>query len=84
MFWNIILDDLFDVELPSGCYIQALADDIFLIAENKNVHILELNINSALKRIFEWGRKVKLTFGPEKSQIIPFTGKAKHIKIINQ
>ena len=81
LFWNITLDDLFDVELPSGCYIQAFADDIFLIAENKNVHILELNINSALKRIFEWGRKVKLTFGPEKTQIIPFTSKAKHIKI---
>lgn len=81
LFWNIILDDLLDIRLPQGCHIQAFADDVLLIVKNKNVVDLQSTANKALKAIVEWGEEVKLTFGPNKTQIIAFTPKAKAAKI---
>lgn len=82
LFWNIILDDLFDVALPEGCHIQAFADDVLLIVKNKKSIDLQIAANTALKSICKWGNEVKLTFGPNKTQIIAFTPKAKAAQIV--
>ncbi|XP_072946175.1 uncharacterized protein [Epargyreus clarus] len=81
MFWNLILDDLFDVKLPQGCHMQAFADDVLLIINSKKVGELEVIANKALESIVKWGTEVKLNFGPNKTQIITFTPKAKAAKI---
>ena len=81
LFWNIILDDLFDVPLPIGSHLQAFADDILLIVHDKNIYNLEITANNFLNKIVQWGEKVKLEFGPDKTHVIPFTNKAKNIKI---
>ena len=36
-FWNLILDDLLNIDLPEGCYIQAFADDVFLLVDAVDV-----------------------------------------------
>lgn len=82
LFWNIILDDLFEEKLPDGCHLQAFADDVLLIVNNKKVADLETTANKALKIIFEWGKEAKLSFAPSKTQLIAFTPKAKAAKII--
>lgn len=81
LFWNIILDDLFTVQLPEGCHLQAFADDVLLIVHNRNVHSLQIVINSALNQIIQWGLDAKLNFGPNKTQAIAFTRKSKTVNI---
>ncbi|CAG5057083.1 unnamed protein product [Parnassius apollo] len=77
VLWNIILDELLDARLPAGCHIQAFADDVLLVVTAASVGELESAANLALHHIVEWGRSVKLTFGPTKTKLIAFTPKAK-------
>lgn len=79
--WNLILDDLLLIDLPSGCHLQAYADDILLIAHSKHTENLEKITNTSLKTIAAWGDSVKLKFGPDKTQAITFTRKSKSCKI---
>lgn len=81
LFWNLILDDLFDVPLPEGCHIQAFADDVLLIIDSKKPADLQIAANKALDAIIAWGCEVKLNFGPSKTQAIAFTPKARTVKI---
>ncbi|XP_061382538.1 uncharacterized protein LOC133320015 [Danaus plexippus] len=79
--WNIILDELLEIELPPGCRLQAFADDVLLVASAKTASDLQVNINSALHTITGWGKGVKLSFSPAKTQALAFSAKAKQILI---
>ncbi|XP_061383025.1 uncharacterized protein LOC133320098 [Danaus plexippus] len=79
--WNIILDELLEIELPPGCQLQAFADDVLLVASAKTASDLQVNINSALHTITGWGKGVKLSFSPAKTQALAFSAKAKQILI---
>ncbi len=54
---------------------------MLLIASGDNATELETKTNEALALISEWGRSVKLTFSPTKTQIIAFTPHAKNAQI---
>ncbi|KAI5642076.1 RNase H domain-containing protein [Phthorimaea operculella] len=41
VLWNIILDELLDMQVSSGCHLQAFADDVLLIVTAKDVHDLQ-------------------------------------------
>lgn len=82
VFWNIILDELLDFPVPPGCHLQAYADDVLLVVSSKSIQDLQVSANKALADIVEWGKSVKLTFGPTKTQMISFTPKAKSARII--
>lgn len=79
--WNLILDELLLLNLPKGCYIQAYADDVLLITHSKDINTAETITNTALQQIIDWGKEVKLTFGPTKTQCMAFTRKASKCKI---
>ncbi|CAG5034257.1 unnamed protein product [Parnassius apollo] len=81
VLWNIILDELLDTKLPAGCHIQAFADDVLLVVTAASAGKLESAANLALHHIVEWGRSVKLAFGPTKTKLIAFTPKAKTASI---
>ncbi|CAG5038657.1 unnamed protein product [Parnassius apollo] len=81
VLWNIILDELLDTKLPAGCHIQAFADDVLLVVTAASAGKLESAANLALHHIVEWGRSVKLAFGPTKTKLIAFTLKAKTASI---
>ena len=53
LFWNIALDDIFRLELPSNCYLQAFADDILLIASSTNTANLNSSVTTALNIIHD-------------------------------
>ncbi|XP_052758288.1 uncharacterized protein LOC128202344 [Galleria mellonella] len=74
--WNLILDELLEMELPIGCRLQAYADDVLLVATAKNESKLQEIINTALEQIQEWGLDAKLTFNPVKTQAVAFTTRA--------
>ncbi|XP_072948356.1 uncharacterized protein [Epargyreus clarus] len=76
IFWNIILDELLNSELPPTCHLQAYADDLLLIVSANSVSKIETDANDALKVITEWGRRVKLEFAASKTQAISFSAKA--------
>ena len=80
-FWNLILDELLDLELPEGCYLQAYADDVMLMVDARSTHEVEFKANSALTSIFEWGVAVKLRFSPAKTQAIAFTPGSRNISL---
>ncbi|KAL0891775.1 hypothetical protein ABMA27_015042 [Loxostege sticticalis] len=67
-FWNVILDDLLEQQLPQGCHLQAYADDVLL----------------ALESITSWGESVKLNFGPSKTQMIGFSPTARRASVTHR
>ncbi|XP_045454212.1 uncharacterized protein LOC123663588 [Melitaea cinxia] len=81
ILWNIILDELLELDLPSGCRLQAFADDVLLVAAAGDLATLQNNTNHALHTIVSWGKGVKLTFSPTKTQAIAFSDKARHAHI---
>ena len=80
-FWNIILDDLLNVSLPTGCHIQGYADDVMLLVEGASSSDVELSVNAALDIIHCWGTSFKLTFSPAKTKAIAFTRKSKDVSL---
>ncbi|XP_063897553.1 uncharacterized protein LOC135118736 [Helicoverpa armigera] len=77
----MILDELLDMQLPAGCHMQAFADDVLLIVTADNNEELQSVSNTVLSEISNWGTKVKLNFGPAKTQVIAFTPKAKSVQL---
>ncbi|KAL0818007.1 hypothetical protein ABMA28_008549 [Loxostege sticticalis] len=82
MFWNIILDELLEAELPHGAHIQAFADDVLLVVEAPTAETIQRITNEALQTILDWGREAKLTFGPSKTQAIAFTASSNTAQIV--
>ena len=80
-FWNLILDELLEVRMPSGCHIQAYADDVMLLVEGKSASEIQTTTCEALDIISDWGRQVKLSFSTAKTQAISFTPASKSISI---
>ncbi|RVE51677.1 hypothetical protein evm_003649 [Chilo suppressalis] len=81
-FWNLILDELLSTPLPPGAHIQAFADDVLLIVEGGTGAEVETIASECLNSIGRWGENVKLQFGPQKTQAIAFTAKARQSKIV--
>lgn len=79
--WNIILDELLEIHLPSGCHMQAYADDVVLVVTAENVNRLEELTDTVLQQIVNWGKSVKLEFGASKTQLIAFTPKARTLRV---
>ena len=76
-FWNLVLDDLLEKSLPSGCYIQAFADDVFLLVEGDTAEAANILATNVLFNVLEWGNRNKLTFSPTKTQLITFSPRQK-------
>ena len=72
-FWNLVLDELLNQQLPDGCHIQAFADDVFLLVEGTTAEDASRRSSEALGKILDWGEGVKLKFSPPKTQLITFT-----------
>ena len=77
LLWNIYYDNLLKLQLPTDSYIQAFADDAFLIVTCEDIDICELRANKALEIIAEWGRHNKLHFNPTKTQAMVISRRKK-------
>lgn len=73
LFWNILYDNLLKLNLPAGCYLQAFADDAFLLCESTQLELCEQRTNAALQIISNWGKQNKLIFNPLKTQAMFIT-----------
>nr|XP_027196978.1 uncharacterized protein LOC113791400 [Dermatophagoides pteronyssinus] len=77
LLWNILYDNLLQLRLPNDCYIQAFADDAFLIVSHENLDICENRANKALEKISKWGEDNKIEFNPSKTQAMLVTKRRK-------
>ena len=46
--WNIFINDVFDLSLPSNCHLQAYADDFVLYFDHEDLNVCVQNITIAL------------------------------------
>ncbi|CAK1540866.1 unnamed protein product [Leptosia nina] len=81
VLWNILINKLLNTRFPPGCHLQAFADDVVLLATASDTDTLQRITNTSLDTIFQWGKSVKLEFGPEKTQLIHFSNKAQKTQI---
>lgn len=75
--WNVLLNEIFSLEMPEGVEMFAFADDITVLARNTDPKMLASNLSECLNIVNNWGIRNGLTFGPSKTQFISFT---KHFK----
>lgn len=73
MLWNIVYNDLLMIANENtDTRIIAYADDATLIVWARTQELLQSKIKRALKRVLDWGASVKLSFGPEKTELLYF------------
>ena len=84
--WNILMDSIFEIDLPQGCQIIAFADDLLLLAHDKEPSNLASRTQQAIDSIIEWGNEKQLTFSATKTYIMGFSELARtiNVKINNQ
>ena len=77
-FWNLILNDIFAINLPKGCKLRAFADDISLVVWGKKCLETRNKASEALKMIQDWGLRNGLTFNPGKTQCVAVSRKLRN------
>jgi len=79
-FWNMNFDSLLKLKLKKRCKLKGFADDSQLRIRAKSILELEVNANSSLARIVEWGKQQKLNFNADKTTAVLFTNRLKYEK----
>lgn len=75
--WNILYDDLLEIEMPDGITLIGFADDVAMVACAKNENLLMNNVNTGLLRVVNWMGKKKLDLAPQKTEAVLLTTKRK-------
>ncbi|GBM62344.1 Putative protein in type-1 retrotransposable element R1DM [Araneus ventricosus] len=73
LFWNIVVSTALGLVLPSGCQIQAFADDLILVVRGQSANILAQRCNKAIDILVSWGKKHKLQFNATKTILMPLS-----------
>lgn len=79
-YWNILIDDIFDIPLPKGSRLICFADDCLLMISDKNTYQLKKKANKILRDLVDWTNRNKLNFNPDKSKLMLVTRKLKFKK----
>lgn len=75
--WNILYDDLLEMELPDGASLIGFANDVALVVIAPNEEILMSKANTTLVRIDRWMSSRKLQLAPDKTEAVLLTTKRK-------
>lgn len=73
-FWNLIVNDLLEIDFGPGVHVQAFADDITFLIAAPSCQKAETKASEVLRIVSEWGEKTKLAFSQEKTSIVHFSG----------
>jgi hypothetical protein len=77
-FWNICIDDIFELSEGNDCNIECFADDTIIKIFAKTIEELEIIANNKLRQVFQWSLDNKLTFNVSKSNCVLFTRNLKY------
>ena len=73
LIWNLVMQNILD-EFNSGpVNITGFADDQCITAGGIDANTVTHNLQKAVNRILDWGKRVGLTFNPGKTQYIMLT-----------
>ena len=75
LLWNIVINDVLKINLPSGMKIQAFADDLVISLTGINKSHMEASIQKACDDTINWGKSVHLTFSSQKTELMVFSRK---------
>ncbi|KAL1448625.1 hypothetical protein WDU94_003699 [Cyamophila willieti] len=75
--WNILYDQVLQLDLPENIQLVAFADDLAVVAVAKKERDLENLTNNALEKIQNWMNRKQLEIAPEKSEAVILSGKKK-------
>ncbi|GBN96149.1 Putative protein in type-1 retrotransposable element R1DM [Araneus ventricosus] len=73
LFWNLVAGTALGLVLPSGCQIQAFADDLIIVIRGESKEILTSRCNEAISKIVDWGSAHKLQFNASKTICMPLS-----------
>ncbi len=79
-FWNISIDDVFELSEGPDCEVECFADDTIIKIFAKTSEELELRVNNKLQELNEWSIANKLTFNISKTNCALFTRNLKFKK----
>jgi hypothetical protein len=78
--WNIMFDDLLQIELPENSELQAYCDDTGAIITGNDINKIEEIANQVLEKLQNWGINHKIEFNPNKTKAILFTNRRNYTK----
>jgi len=70
--WNILIEAIFGIRFPFECAVIAYADDLVLVAWNRDTSVAVSNLQAMCDALVQWGISVKLKFNARKSALIIF------------
>lgn len=77
-FWNLVLNDIFKIQLPEGTSLKAFADDLSLMVKDKNPIKARDKVTFSLDLIAAWGKENGLKFNANKTQCLAMTNKIRN------
>jgi hypothetical protein len=79
-FWNVSIDDIFQLNDGEDCVIECFADDTIAMIFAQNSDELERKVNNKLCQLMDWSKSNKLRFNVSKTNCTLFTKKLKFRK----
>ncbi|CAH2228192.1 jg2997, partial [Pararge aegeria aegeria] len=73
--WNILYDDVMDIEAPEGVKLICYADDLAISVTAKEAHDMVVKANETLHAIDLWMHQNNLDVAPEKTEAVVFNRK---------
>jgi hypothetical protein len=78
--WNIMFNDLLQIELPENSELQAYCDDTGAIITGNDINKIEEIANQVLEKLQNWGINHKIEFNPNKTKAVLFTNRRNYKK----
>lgn len=75
--WNILYDNLLEMEMPEGTTLIGFADDVALVVTGINENVLMNNANTGLQRVANWMARNQLELAAQKTEAVLLTTKRK-------
>lgn len=71
--WNILYDDLLELEMPEGVLLVGFADDIAAIIISRTSEEAQLKLNQTMRRVEMWMQEHSLILATHKTEIVVLT-----------
>ena len=71
--WNVLYDDILNINLPNNTQLIGYADDTLIISHSDNIKVLELRVNEALFRVKRWLDRRRLQMAAQKTEAVLIT-----------
>lgn len=75
--WNVLYDELLQMDLPEGATLVGFADDVALVVTAREENLLMNVADIALQRVSNWMETKRLQLAPEKTEAVLLTTKRK-------